>query len=283
MGTSHCRRVCLLSCYLKFLLRILTFLCFSAGGMVAACLTSPLDVLKTRLQSEPGRQCRNAPVSKVFLSFRFLIFHFHRTGHDLSSIRRVEGWRALFRGLGPTLSGIVPASAIKFYAYGTSKALISKYMNGGKESAWVHLYAAATAGLSVSTATNPIWVVKTRLQLDRAAAESSTKPALPRYKNSLDCALQVMRQEGIRGFYRGLTASYLGVTESTIQWVLYEQMKFHIARRGLQRAFGGQEDSLWFDVQQWVQKFSAAAGSKLIATGITYPHEVRSYLFRQPS
>ena len=36
---------------------------------------------------------------------------------------------------------------------------------------------------------------------------------------------QILRVEGIRGLYKGLSASYLGVSESTIQWVLYEQFK----------------------------------------------------------
>ena len=102
-------------------------------------------------------------------------------------------------------------------------------MNEGQEAAWVHLLAAAAAGLVVSTATNPIWLIKTRLQLDKSRAEAGVMAA-KRYKNSLDCTLQVTRQEGIRGLYRGLSASYLGVTESTLQWVLYEQMKMRLAK-----------------------------------------------------
>lgn len=155
--------------------------------------------------------------------------NFRETFQILFSIPRVEGWRALFKGLGPTLTGVVPASAIKFYAYGTSKSIISKTMNEGQEAAWVHLLAAAAAGLVVSTATNPIWLIKTRLQLDKSRAEAGVMAA-KRYKNSLDCTLQVTRQEGIRGLYRGLSASYLGVTESTLQWVLYEQMKMRLAK-----------------------------------------------------
>ncbi|KAG6862649.1 hypothetical protein C0995_008860, partial [Termitomyces sp. Mi166 len=34
-----------------------------------------------------------------------------------------------------------------------------------------------------------------------------------------------MKNEGIKGFYKGLSASYLGVTEGTIRWVLYERLK----------------------------------------------------------
>lgn len=31
--------------------------------------------------------------------------------------------------------------------------------------------------------------------------------------------------EGIRVFYKGMSASYLGITESTLQFVLYEKLK----------------------------------------------------------
>ena len=104
-------------------------------------------------------------------------------------------------------------------------------MNEGQEAAWVHVLAAAAAGLVVSTATNPIWLIKTRLQLDKTRAEEAGVMAAKRYKKSLDCTLQVIRQEGIRGLYRGLSASYLGVTESTLQWILYSQMKMRLARQ----------------------------------------------------
>jgi solute carrier family 25 protein 33/36 len=61
-------------------------------------------------------------------------------------------------------------------------------MYGGHETASVHLLAAATAGVVTSTATNPIWLVKTRLQLDKSLAEKAGW----RYKNGLDCMIQVV-------------------------------------------------------------------------------------------
>ena len=249
--------------------------------MAAAILTSPLDVLRTRLQSDLSEQHFStqrtacSEVRRPYALFRFPLSHIHNTLDILSNIRRTEGWHALFRGLGPTLSGIIPASAIKFYTYGTSKSFISEELNGGQESAWVHLSAAVVAGIAVSTATNPIWVVKTRLQLDRSAVEGSTKPSLRRYKNSLDCAMQVLRHEGVRGLYRGLTASYLGISESTMQWVVYEKMKAYLARQQRQRVWSGQDASTWTETTQLSSKVCAAAGAKLLATIITYPHEVR--------
>lgn len=58
-------------------------------------------------------------------------------------------------------------------------------------------------GIVTATATNPIWVVKTRLQLQGRS--------LQRYANSLDCTLHILREEGIKGLYKGMSASYLGM------------------------------------------------------------------------
>lgn len=175
---------------------------------------------------------------------------------------KLEGWRAYFKGIGPTLSGTVPASALKFYTYGNTKRILSNELNNGRETAWVHLLAAATAGVVVSTATNPLWVVKTRLQLDRSSRRGQ--------KGSMDCARQILQQEGVRGLYRGLTASYLGVAESTLQWVLYEQMKLFLAREELSLS----QESVWDKAAGWSMRLGAAGGAKLVAALIMYPHEV---------
>ncbi|KAI4128833.1 MAG: hypothetical protein LQ338_002533 [Usnochroma carphineum] len=71
----------------------------------------------------------------------------------------------------PNLTGIVPATAVKFYTYGNCKYIISETMNFGSDAALVHVGAAATAGIVTGTVTNPIWLVKTRLQLDRSHGE----------------------------------------------------------------------------------------------------------------
>lgn len=72
-------------------------------------------------------------------------------------------------------------------------------------------------GIITSTLTNPIWVVKTRLQLQGNG--------INRYTSSWDCIKSMYRNEGVRGFYKGMSASYLGVIEGTIQWVVYENLK----------------------------------------------------------
>lgn len=83
--------------------------------------------------------------------------------------------------------------------------------------------------MTVATVTSPIWLVKTRMQLQAHdvgqvclfvqevdfISNSSCFFFFPRiqgvlYKNTWDCVKVVYAQEGVKGFYKGLTASYVG-------------------------------------------------------------------------
>ncbi|KAL1301516.1 hypothetical protein AAFC00_005759 [Neodothiora populina] len=264
------------------------FVAGGAGGMTSATLTSPLDVLKTRLQSDfyksqlaASRAARGIPPLAELSVYRTSLLHIRETFQILAAIPRVEGWRALFKGLGPNLVGVVPARAINFFAYGNGKRLIAQKFNNGEEASWVHLLAAAQAGIITGTATNPIWLVKTRLQLDKSKAEHSGSGGR-QYKNAMDCTLQTVRKEGIRGLYRGLSASYLGVTESTLQWVLYERMKKSIAENEAHRmSVANRPRTGWDDAILWSYKLGAAGSAKFFAALVTYPHEVVRTRLRQ--
>ena len=103
----------------------------------------------------------------------------------------------------------------------------------------------------VSLMTNPIWLIKTRLQLqqtpwDAAAAAGGTAStaAAPRqpvrvdsalipYRGMVDATLRIAREEGLAGFYKGLGPSLLMVREG----------------RGRRAGLGGQ---LWLAVsEEW--------------------------------
>ncbi|KAF8810500.1 mitochondrial carrier protein RIM2 [Phlegmacium glaucopus] len=248
------------------------FVAGGLGGMCGAIVTSPFDVVKTRLQSDLFRH-KHAAVGIMGNSGAMvmgaprttgLLYNFVETGHIIRDIYREESLRALFKGLGPTLVGVIPARSINFFTYGNGKRLIADKFYNGQENSWVHLCAASLAGIATGTATNPIWVVKTRLQL----AQGDKKVL----GGSLACIKKIMREEGIRGFYKGLSASYLGVTETTIQWVLYERLKkLSIATEGGQSG-----------LSQWFAMLGSAGSAKFVASMITYPHEVLRTRLRQP-
>ncbi|KIY63309.1 mitochondrial carrier [Cylindrobasidium torrendii FP15055 ss-10] len=236
--------------------------------MCGAVVTSPFDVVKTRLQSDLFRVKHTAPGviqagggGVLYGAPRSggLLWNFVETGHILRNIYRDESPRALFKGLGPTLVGVIPARSINFFTYGNGKQIIANTFNDGKENSYVHLAAAAVAGIATGTVTNPIWVVKTRLQLCAQHNKRIT---------STDMIKLILREEGVRGFYKGLSASYLGVTEGTIQWVLYERLK---------KSVEGQGGTL-----EWLGTVGSAGTAKCVASLITYPHEVIRTRLRQP-
>lgn len=255
--------------------------------MTAATLTAPLDVLKTRLQSDfyqsQIRAARAAqPAALVRLNpARAALYHLTDTLQILGAVYKNEGWRALFKGLGPNLVGVVPARSINFFVYGNGKRLVSEHWNGGREAPWVHLLSGVAAGVATSTATNPIWMVKTRLQLDKNMAKRSGGVTQRQYRNSYDCVRQILRNEGLRGMYKGMSASYLGVVESTMQWMLYEQLKVMLARREMRIVRSGREKNSWDKAVDWTGNFCAAGSAKLFAAVLAYPHEVARTRLRQ--
>ncbi|KAK9469484.1 mitochondrial carrier domain-containing protein [Lipomyces arxii] len=264
----------------------LHFVAGGIGGMMGAIVTCPLDVVKTRLQSDfyssqiKQGHLRNQMTGSQFRHVRSVGLHLYETFQIMVDVAKVEGTRALFKGLGANLVGVIPARSINFFTYNNGKILVSNNFNDGKEAAWVNLAAAAIAGITTSTATNPIWLVKTRMQLDRQRS-SGTEGSVRRYKNSWDCVKQVVKGEGIPGLYRGLTASYLGVVESSLQWVLYEQMKALVNKREQLRTNLGIKSTTADNFFDWLAKSGSAGLAKLSASLLTYPHEVVRTRLRQ--
>ncbi|KAI7885689.1 mitochondrial carrier [Lichtheimia hyalospora FSU 10163] len=210
----------------------------AGAGIVSSVVTCPLDVVKTRLQNqgklEPG------------------IVVYRGTVGTLSRIWKEEGIRGLYRGLGPTILGYIPTWAIYFTAYDYFKHRWGKEF--GHNKAWlVHIASAMSAGAASTSLTNPLWVIKTRMmtQNERTAY---------RYKNTLDAFITIGRQEGIRGYYKGLGPSLLGVSHVAVQFPLYEKLKCYLHA---DTSSAGP-----------VSILLASSLSKMAASMATYPHEV---------
>lgn len=88
--------------------------------------------------------------------------------------------------------------------------------------------------------------------------------------NALQCARYVYKTEGVRGFYRGLTASYAGISETMICFLIYETLKKHLAQSQFASPNGETEKG----ASDFLRLMMAAAFSKGCASCIAYPHEV---------
>lgn len=87
------------------------FVCAGIGGGIAAVVTNPLDVVKTRIQTE----CLNAKG-----------FNFYRV---VSNLYHKEGFRSFFKGSMARMALCIPASAISWGTYETMKRFFKVNLN----------------------------------------------------------------------------------------------------------------------------------------------------------
>uniref|UniRef100_A0AAZ3QUB6 Solute carrier family 25 member 33 n=1 Tax=Oncorhynchus tshawytscha TaxID=74940 RepID=A0AAZ3QUB6_ONCTS len=258
---------------------------FAGGcsGTVGAIVTCPLEVLKTRLQSSgitlrpmfqvqlgtlngtgvirPGSGTITPPGLLQVLRNSLSCAVFRGLRQSRRSILEKEGPRSLFRGLGPNLVGVAPSRAIYFAAYKKAKETFNSVFipNSGV----VHMSSAGFAAFVTNSLMNPVWMVKTRMQLEKKArGEKKT--------NALQCARYVYKTEGMRGFYRGLTASYAGISETVICFLIYETLK----KRLNEARFTSPNSETEKGASDFLGLMMAAAFAKGCASCIAYPHEV---------
>lgn len=89
--------------------------------------------------------------------------------------------------------------------------------------------------------------------------------------NAFECVRRVYQMDGLRGFYRGMSASYAGISETVIHFVIYESIKRKLLRSKAQTSMDDEEESVK-DASDFVGMMLAAATSKTCATTLAYPH-----------
>ncbi|KAK9669814.1 hypothetical protein RND81_13G156100 [Saponaria officinalis] len=168
------------------------------AGAVAQTVIYPMDLVKTRLQTHESIDGK-AP----------------RLGTLTRDIWVKEGSRAFYKGLFPSLIGIIPYAGIDLAAYETLKDLAKKYMFPDSEpGALVQLGCGTISGAVGATCVYPLQVVRTRMQANQSNATMS------------DIFLATFKTERTRGFYKGLFPNLLKVIPSaSITYMVYEAMK----------------------------------------------------------
>lgn len=233
----------------------------AGAGAIAATIVCPLDVLKTRLQVSTLRSGGDAYVS---------------TYQSLAHIAKTEGVAGLYRGLTPTIVALLPNWAVYFTVYESLKQVLS----GGEEGhngPLQHMASAAGAGAATVLFTNPLWVVKTRLQVQHSEALRASMPQRVPYRGTANALYRVATEEGFRGVYSGLAPSLAGISHVVIQFPVYERLKIELAERRGGAAAGVSPEDL-----SPVELVCASAVAKMVASSVTYPHEViRSHMHVQ--
>ncbi|KAI1008023.1 hypothetical protein K3495_g208 [Podosphaera aphanis] len=231
----------------------------SIGGFMSGLVTCPLDVIKTKLQAQGGFRNQSENNKQSTIVYRGMV----GTG---KVIWQREGVRGMYRGLGPIIMGYLPTWAVWFTVYGRSKQYLAEYIDSQNI---VNFWSSIIAGATASTATNPIWVIKTRLmsQVSQQATTDDVRPPW-QYKSTFDAARKMYKTEGLLSFYSGLTPALLGLTHVAIQFPAYEYLKIKFTGRGMGESSDGDE------LNHYIGVVSASLLSKIMASSATYPHEV---------
>ncbi|XP_071454337.1 mitochondrial basic amino acids transporter [Hetaerina americana] len=162
------------------------------GGCAGVLVGHPLDTIKVRLQTQDFRNPQ-----------------YKGTYHCFKSILQTEKVAGLYKGMSSPMAGVAFVNAIVFGVYGNVQRKLPD-----PDAVSSHFVAGSSAGFAQSFICSPMELAKTRLQLQGqgqtsspygiTSSSSGPRPVL-RYKNPLDCLVQVAQTEGWRkGVFRGL-------------------------------------------------------------------------------
>ncbi|KAJ1808709.1 mitochondrial aspartate-glutamate transporter agc1, partial [Coemansia sp. RSA 2599] len=188
-----------------------------AGG-IGAAVVYPIDLVKTRMQNQ-----RSAVVGEMMYKNSVDCFR---------KVIRNEGILGLYRGLGPQLVGVAPEKAIKLTVNDFVRARLTD-RDTGKIALASELFAGAMAGGSQVVFTNPLEIVKIRLQIQGEMLKETAGAATPIVRRG---AVTIIKELGLLGLYKGASACLLrDVPFSAIYFSCYSHLKTDVFREGERR------------------------------------------------
>lgn len=191
--------------------------------------------------------------------------------------------RALYRGLTPNLIGNASSWASFFFFKSRFERALASFKSSGQPfpsspstsspddlsvlSPTDYFAASLLAGAATQFLTNPIWVLKTRIV-------SSDRHAAGAYPGMLAGARRLLREEGVKGFYRGLGVGLLSVSHGAVQFAVYEPAKRVYFRRRDRLDSRGMRDREEDRKVGNDATIVLSTVSKFVAGAVTYPLQV---------
>jgi len=171
------------------------------AGIIGASTVFPIDMVKTRLQNQKVLPNGTKAYDGVVDCFRKII-------------RNEGGVRGLYRGLSANLVGITPEKALKLAV----NDLLRNTLQGDAPTITIpqEVIAGAGAGFCQVVATNPMEIVKIRMQV---GGEGGARLSLG----------EVVKELGLRGLYKGTAATLLrDVPFSMVYFSMYGRIKSNL-------------------------------------------------------
>lgn len=161
------------------------FIAGAVAGAAAKTVTAPLDRIKLLMQTHGIRATEESTQRGIGFV------------EAITKIGKEEGIKGYWKGNLPQVIRVIPYSAVQLFVYEFYK----KLFKGKNEQLSVlgRLAAGACAGMTSTLVTYPLDVLRLRLAVD------------PACKTMSQVAINMMREEGLGSFYRGLGPSLIGI------------------------------------------------------------------------
>ncbi|XP_039166617.1 adenine nucleotide transporter BT1, chloroplastic/mitochondrial-like [Eucalyptus grandis] len=171
----------------------------ACAGVSSTICTYPLELVKTRFTVQRG------VYDGMFDAFLKIV--------------RDEGPAELYRGLAPSLIGVIPYAATNYFAYDMSRKAYRKFFKEEKIGNIETLLIGSLAGAISSSATFPLEVARKHMQVGPVSGRQV-------YKNVVHALASILEQEGVGGLYRGLGPSCMKLVPAAgISFMCYEACK----------------------------------------------------------
>lgn len=187
---------------LKVLESVYGFGLGSLAGAFGAFMVYPIDLVKTRMQNQRGADPGQRLYKNSIDCFKKVVAN--------------EGFVGLYSGVLPQLVGVAPEKAIKL----TVNDIVRKHFTDKTGQIWYghEIIAGGSAGACQVVFTNPLEIVKIRLQIQGEMAKTNGAP-----KRS---AMWIVKNLGLAGLYKGASACLLrDVPFSAIYFPTYSHLK----------------------------------------------------------
>ncbi|ORX91498.1 mitochondrial carrier [Basidiobolus meristosporus CBS 931.73] len=160
------------------------------SGVVGGIVGNPADVVMIRMAND-----RKLPLAEQ-RQYRHVFDGFTRIIKD-------EGVRCLFRGINPNMVRAIAVTSSQLASYDQIKEILIFHV-GWSDDFRTHLTCSLLAGLVATTVCSPVDVIKTRVM------NSS------RRMGAIGTLTSMLKNEGIRGFFKGWLPSYMRLGPHTL-------------------------------------------------------------------
>ncbi|VDO05317.1 unnamed protein product [Haemonchus placei] len=171
-----------------------------AAGATSLCFVYPLDFARTRLAADIGKGAGR---------------EFKGLADCLIKVTKSDGPIGLYRGFFVSVQGIIIYRAAYFGLFDTAKMLLA---SEGKLNFFIAWAIAQVVTVGSGILSYPWDTVRRRMMM-----QSGRKDIL--YKNTLDCAKKIIKNEGIGAMFKGALSNVFRGTGGALVLAIYDEIQ----------------------------------------------------------